>query len=417
MKVKSGIKLAVIAVLIALVACLALNGLQIGKYKLLPVGDAISLGLDLKGGISTVYVAKDTSVDNYDSLMESTVSALRTRLTNAGYTEATVARQGGDAIRVEIPDVEDPQEVVSIIGKPAHLEFRAPNDVDVILTGDNIKSCQAVQDPQTLQGEVSFILDSEGTKKFAEATATYINQAISIWLDDDEISAPTVQSAIPNGSGVITFSNMSQEESIEKALELAMLIQSGALPMDIVESETRAISATLGIEAVDGAIIAGIIGLALVIVFMIIMYRLPGVASALALLIYVEVVFYALAIFGIQLTLQGIAGILLGIGMAVDANVITFERFREEIKAGRTIGNAVKYGYKNAFSSILDSNVTTAIACVALLIFGTGSIKGFASTLLLSVVVSFLTAILVTRGILKLIIKLGSNQKTGLYSR
>ena len=195
-----------------------------------------------------------------------------------------------------------------------------------------------------------------------------------------------------------------------------MLIQSGALPMDIAEVETRAISATLGIEAIDGAIIAGIVGLILVLVFMLVMYRLPGVAADMALLIYVLIVFYALAISGAQLTLQGIAGILLGIGMAVDANVVIFERFREELKEGRTPLNAVKYGFRNAGRAVADSNITTLIAAIVLMIFGTGTIKGFAITLTISVVVSLFTAVVVTRSLLILICKLGVNNRSA-YTR
>ena len=417
MKTRNWIKLLVVVILIAAVGFVALRGLRIGntKYQIAPIGDAISLGLDLQGGISTVYVAKDTSVDNFDELMQSTISVLRTRLTNAGYTEATVAQQGSDSIRVEIPDVDDPQEVVEIIGKPAHLEFRDPTGA-TILEGANIKECGVMQDQNSLQCMVSFVLDSEGTKAFAEATAANIGKTISIYLDEDLVSSPVVNEPISGGAGQITFSNMTAEESLEAAQELAMLIQSGALPLDIVESETRAISATLGFEAIDGAIIAGIVGLALVILFMLAMYRLPGFAASLALCIYVLIVFYALAIMGAQLTLQGIAGILLGIGMAVDANVIIFERFREELKAGRTLNNAVKFGFKNALSSILDSNVTTVIACIVLLVFGTGSIKGFATTLLIGVIASFITAVFVTRWLMNAVVRLGF-KKNGLYTR
>lgn len=424
MRAKSWIKLAVIVVLIALVGFLAVNGLnfsaftsntKIGKYQIKPVGEAISLGLDLKGGISAVYVAKDTSVDHFDELLESTATVLRNRLTSAGYTEATVARQGGDAIRVEIPDVADPQEVVDIIGKPAHLEFRDPSG-NVILEGSNIEECFVTQNQETQMYEIAFKLDSVGTKAFAEATASLIGQSIAIYLDEEEISAPTVNSVITGGSGVISYSNVSQEESWEKSRDLTMLIQSGSLPLDIEESETRAISATLGFQAVDGAIIAGILGLLAIILFLIVLYRLPGIAASIALLIYVLIVFYLLAIFETQLTLQGIAGILLSIGMAVDANVIIFERFREEYKAGRTLMNALKFGYKNALSSIMDSNVTTIIAAVVLLAFGTGSIKGFASTLLIGVITSFLTAIFITRGLMKLILKLGY-KADWLYTR
>ena len=416
---KSLIKLVIVAVLIVVAAFLALNGLHIpGKSSYLkPVGEAISLGLDLRGGVSTEYIATDTSMDNYESLLEGTVSALRTRLTNAGFTEANVAVQGTARILVEIPDVDDPEEVARIIGTPAHLEFRDPNN-NVVVEGKDIKQAgvQYANDEKTLYG-VGFELDAAGAKAFENATREFMGQAISIYLDDELISAPTVQAVIAGGNGIITSSSSaSSEESYNWARNLAMLIQSGALPMDIAEVETRAISATLGIEAIDGAIIAGIVGLILVLVFMLVMYRLPGVAADMALLIYVLIVFYALAITGAQLTLQGIAGILLGIGMAVDANVVIFERFREELKEGRTPLNAVKFGFRNAGRAVLDSNVTTLIAAVVLMIFGTGTIKGFATTLMISIIASYFTAVVVTRGLLILICKLGINNRSA-YTR
>ncbi|MDO4357934.1 MAG: protein translocase subunit SecD [Clostridia bacterium] len=416
MKTKSWIKLGVVTVLIVLVACIALNGFQVGKYIVKPVASAISLGLDLRGGLSTEYVAVDSSVEDFDTLMDGTVSALRTRLTNAGYTEATVARQGSDKIRVEIPDVSDPQEVIDIIGKPAHLEFRDPSG-NVVVEGKDIEKAYVTQDTQTQMFEVAFELNSAGTKAFAEATAANIGSAISIYLDNELVSAPTVQSAITGGSGVITTSNSTQQESYEWAKNLSMLIMSGSLPLDIEEGETRAISATLGVKAIDNALLAGMIGLAIIFVFMIIMYRLPGLMADLALCVYMLVVFYALALVpGVQLTLQGIAGILLGIGMAVDANVIIFERFREEIREGRSLDSALKMGYKNALSAVLDSNITTIIAAVALLYFGTGSIKGFATTLLISVVVSLFTAVFFTRFLMKAIIGTGIKSRAA-YTR
>ena len=416
-KSKSLIKLGIVALLIVVVAFLALNGLQVGKYILKPVSSAISLGLDLRGGVSTEYIVTDTTVDNYDSLLEGTVSALRTRLTNAGFTEATVAVQGTDRILVEIPDVDDPEEVARIIGTPAHLEFRDPEG-NVVFEGKDIKEAGVsyANEEKTLFG-VSFELDKEGARAFEDATRENVGRAISIYLDDELISAPTVNEVIAGGNGIISGDkNISSEESYEWASNLAMLIQSGALPLDIEEVETRAISATLGIEAIDGALLAGIIGLAIILVFMLVMYRLPGVAADLALLIYVLIVFYVMAIIGVQLTLQGVAGILLGIGMAVDANVVIFERFREELKDGRTPLNAVKFGFRNAGRAVADSNVTTLIAAVVLLIFGTGTIKGFATTLLISVLASLFTAVVVTRWLLKLICALDIRSRSA-YTR
>ncbi len=417
MKVKSLIKLGIVAVLIVVVAFLALNGLQVGKYILKPVGSAISLGLDLRGGVSTEYRVTDTTVDNYESLLDGTVSALRTRLTNAGFTEATVAIQGNDRILVEIPDVDDPEQVAEIIGTPAHLEFRDPNG-NVVFEGKDIKSAGAQwSDETSTKAGVGFVLNKEASEAFAKATQEFLGQSISIYLDDELISAPTVNQVITGGQGIITSSaSESTEESVEWANNLAMLIQSGALPLDIEEVETRAISATLGIEAIDGALLAGIVGLAIILIFMLVMYRLPGVAADMALLIYMLIVFYVMAIIGVQLTLQGVAGILLGIGMAVDANVVIFERFREELKDGRTPLNAVKFGFRNAGRAVLDSNVTTLIAAVVLMIFGTGTIKGFATTLLISVLASLFTAVVVTRWLLNLICRLDIRKRSA-YTR
>ena len=417
MKTKSIVKLGIVALLIVIVACLALNGLQVGKYILKPVSSAISLGLDLRGGVSTEYRVTDTTVENYDFLLDGTVSALRSRLTNSGFTEATVAIQGGDRILVEIPDVDDPEEVSEIIGTPAHLEFRDPNG-NVVFEGNQIEEAgiNYANEEQTLYG-VGFELNREAAAAFEAATREFLGQSISIYLDDELISAPTVNSVIAGGNGIITSSaSTSSQESYEWASNLAMLIQSGALPLDIEEVETRAISATLGIQAIDGAIIAGIVGLAIILLFMLVMYRLPGIAADMALLIYVLIVFYVMAIIGVQLTLQGIAGILLGIGMAVDANVVIFERFREELKDGRTPLNAVKYGFRNAGRAVADSNITTLIAAVVLLIFGTGTIKGFATTLLISVLASLFTAVLVTRWLLKLICQLDIRKRSA-YTR
>lgn len=418
MKTKSLVKLGVVAVLIVVVAFLALNGLQIDMYRLKPVSEAISLGLDLRGGVSTEYRATDTTMENYDFLLEGTVSALRTRLTNSGFTEANVSIQGNDRILVEIPDVDDPEQVAEIIGTPAHLEFRDPNG-EVVFEGNQIEQAYVTwQDESQTLYAVGFELNSEASQAFEDATREFLGQAISIYLDDEEISAPTVQSVITGGSGIITSgaSGYTQQESWDWASNLAMLIQSGALPLDIEEVETRAISATLGVEAIDGAIIAGIVGLIIILLFMLVMYRLPGVAADLALLIYVLIVFYAMAIIGVQLTLQGIAGILLGIGMAVDANVVIFERFREELKDGRTPLNAVKFGFKNAGRAVADSNITTLIAAAVLLIFGTGTIKGFATTLMISVLASLFTAVVVTRWLLTLICRLGVTNKAA-YTR
>ena len=430
MKAKSLLKLFIVLLLIVVVSYLALNGAEAGKYILKPVGRAISLGLDLRGGVSTEYIVTDTNIENYEYMLDNTIKALRERLTSAGFTEATVSIRGTDRILVEIPDVDDPEQVAEIIGTPAHLEVRDPLG-NVVFEGKDIEKADAIYvDESGTRAGVSFELNKTAAAAFENATREFIGQSISFYLDDEMISDPVVNEVISGGTVMITGDEqMLPQETVEWAQDLVMLIQSGALPLDIAEVETRAISATLGIEAIDGALIAGVVGLAVIMLFMLIVYRLPGLAADMALLIYILIVFYAMAIIGVQLTLQGVAGILLGIGMAVDANVVIFERFREELAEGRTPESAVKFGFRNAGRAVADSNITTLIAAVVLMIFGTGTIKGFAITLLISVLASLFTAVVVTRWLLRTICRLeiknikaytrayGKKEKKALYGK
>jgi protein-export membrane protein, SecD/SecF family/protein-export membrane protein SecD len=244
---------------------------------------------------------------------------------------------------------------------------------------------------------VQFELTSEGAKKFAEATKKYLGKVIKIVLDGNPISEPTVEEVISSGQGVIQ--GMS---SIEEAQRLATLIESGALPVELKQVEVRTIGATLGANALERGILAGVVGLSLVFLFMLVYYRLPGLVADLALVVYALLVMLITVLARITITLPGIAGIVLSIGMAVDANVIIFERIKEEIRAGKTMRAALDSGFSKAFSAILDSNVTTLIAGVVLLYFGTGPIQGFAKTLMLGVVVSMFTAIVFTKYVLRL---------------
>lgn len=405
-------QLCVILVLIVLAGFVALNGFGKGTMVqyMKPWGEAISLGLDLRGGVYTVYQAQSDGVEDFDGKMDTTVNILTGRLTRQGFTEATVTRQGSDRIRIEIPDVKDPNEILTIIGTPAHLVFK-DNAGNVVMEGQEVKEAYISQD-DTGTPCVAFRLSDVGTKQFAEATAANLNRTISIELDGEVISAPTVNSVIAGGSGIIQSPGM----TVEEASNLAMLIQSGALPLDISQLEVSAISATLGVEALDKAILAAVIGVILVMLFMIARYRLCGVIADIALTVYILLVIFLLAVTGAQLTLPGVAGIILGIGMAVDANVIIFERIREELNAGRPLFSSVKKGFSNALSAIMDSNVTTIIAALVLLWFGTGSIKGFAITLSISVITSMFTAVVVTHGLLNIFVNLGIENKA-LYAR
>ena len=407
LRARALVSLVAIIVVVAVCAYLGLCGFGKGTMinYLKPWGDAISLGLDLRGGVYTVYQAENNGDPDFDTKMESTVSILTSRLTRQGFTEATVTRQGSDRIRVEIPNVSDPNQILTIIGTPAQLYF-VDESGNNLMEGGMGKNAQAAQD-QDGKPCIAFELTDEGAKIFAEATAANLGKTISITLDDETISRATVNTVIAGGKGEIT-GNFTADE----AKNLATLILSGALPLNLTQLEVSAISATLGVEALDRAIQAGIIGVALVMLFMLFRYRLCGLVADIALTIYIMIVVLLLALTGAQLTLPGVAGIILGIGMAVDANVVIFERIREEVKNGRPIGSAVRKGFSNALSAIIDSNVTTIIAAVVLYAFGTGSVRGFALTLGIGVATSLVTAVFVTHKLLDIFADLGiKNQK------
>ena len=407
LRARALVSLVAIIVVVAICAYLGLCGFGKGTMinYLKPWGDAISLGLDLRGGVYTVYQAENNGDPDFDTKMESTVSILTSRLTRQGFTEATVTRQGSDRIRVEIPNVSDPNQILTIIGTPAQLYF-VDESGNNLMEGGMVKNAQAAQD-QDGKPCIAFELTDEGAKIFAEATAANLGKTISITLDGETISRATVNTVIAGGKGEIT-GNFTADE----AKNLATLILSGALPLNLTQLEVSAISATLGVEALDRAIQAGIIGVALVMLFMLFRYRLCGLVADIALTIYIMIVVLLLALTGAQLTLPGVAGIILSIGMAVDANVVIFERIREEVKNGRPIGSAVRKGFSNALSAIIDSNVTTIIAAVVLYAFGTGSVRGFALTLGIGVATSLVTAVFVTHKLLDIFADLGiKNQK------
>ena len=407
LRARALVSLVAIIVVVAICAYLGLCGFGKGTMinYLKPWADAISLGLDLRGGVYTVYQAENNGDPDFDTKMESTVSILTSRLTRQGFTEATVTRQGSDRIRVEIPNVSDPNQILTIIGTPAQLYF-VDESGNNLMEGGMVKNAQAAQD-QDGKPCIAFELTDEGAKIFAEATAANLGKTISITLDGETISRATVNTVIAGGKGEIT-GNFTADE----AKNLATLILSGALPLNLTQLEVSAISATLGVEALDRAIQAGIIGVALVMLFMLFRYRLCGLVADIALTIYIMIVVLLLALTGAQLTLPGVAGIILGIGMAVDANVVIFERIREEVKNGRPIGSAVRKGFSNALSAIIDSNVTTIIAAVVLYAFGTGSVRGFALTLGIGVATSLVTAVFVTHKLLDIFADLGiKNQK------
>ncbi|MBQ8200708.1 MAG: protein translocase subunit SecD [Clostridia bacterium] len=407
-KTKAIVSLAVVLAVTIAAGWLGLTGMPLppnGLYKLLPwlpTTDAanwpevLPLGLDLRGGVYVEYSAeKPEGEADFNSLIEGTMAVITTRLSDKGYSESTVQKLGEDGIRVEIPDVTDPNAILELIGEPALLEFKTP-DGETFMTGDMVATAVPAYNEMG-EAVINFKLNAEGTEIFKNMTSAHIGQALSIYLDGELLLNPTVNETIPTGEGQISGMG-----TIEDAQTIASQIQSGALPLVLTQQKVDTVSATLGDDALSTSVLAACVGIVLIMALLIVRYRMNGVLASWALVIYIITLFFAIAVIpGIQLTLPGIAGIVLGIGMAVDANVIIFERFNEEIRSGRSLKAAVRVGFRNAWSAILDANVTTLIAAGVLFAYGTGSIQGFGITLGLSVLVSMFTAVAVTRFLMK----------------
>ena len=351
----------------------------------------IKLGLDLAGGVSITYQVEDENPTAEQ--MSDTIYKLQLRVEQYS-TEASVYQEGDDRISIEIPGVTDANQILDELGKPGSLEFQT-SDGESVITGADVQtaSVQSGQDDMgNAEYSVELVLNDEGTQKFADATEANIGQPISIIYDGETISSPTVQSAITGGTAYIT-GNFTYEE----ADNLASSIRIGGLQLELKELRSNVVGAQLGEEAISTSLMAGAIGFGLVFIFMICVYYLPGLAAGIALVIYTELVLVILNAFNVTLTLPGIAGIVLSIGMAVDANVIIFARVREEMARGKSIKNALKAGFQKAMSAIIDGNVTTLIAAAVLWFMGSGTVKGFAQTLAIGIVVSMFTALVITR--------------------
>lgn len=366
----------------------------------------IRQGLDLVGGSAITYEAQADTVT--EEQMKSVENVLRNRLDSLGYSEATVSRQGDKKVRVEIPAIQDPQQAVETLGQTAVLTFQ-DSDGNVVLEGSDIDSATAAYGQVDSQGTaahyVRLNLKDSGVDKFYQATSAAASKPsgsnyISIMLDDQEISRPSVDQAINSTECIISggFTDASETG------QLAALINSGNLPFSIQDVDLSTVGPTLGEEALTTSLIAAGIGIILILLFMLFVYRLPGLVADIALMAYMAIVVYIMTFFRINLSLAGIAGIILSVGMAVDANVIIFERIKEELKLGKTVKTSVLSGFNRAFLAIIDSNITTIIAAVVLYIFGTGTIQGFAVTLAIGTIVSMFTAIFITKYLLMLVV-------------
>lgn len=379
-----------------------------------PIKDKMKLGLDIKGGVYVVLEAKTDDVgEDLKKIMEQTQAVIENRVNQMGLSEPVVTIEGDKRIRVELPGAEDANEAIEMIGKTAQLEF-ALADGTIVLNGSDIKNAGLTTDQEHGGYAISLEMTREGGAKFEEATRLAVsgtivsayegisNRAIIIFLDGDVVSSPVPSEVISGGNAIITNGTMGGFD-IEYASNTAALIRGGALPVGLEEITSSVQTAKIGINALEKSVVAGFIGLLLIVILMFVFYQIMGFAANIALLLYVVLILWIMAIMGAVLTLPGIAGIILSLGMAVDANVVIFSRIREEIINGKTIRVATQLGFKRALSTIIDSQLTTLIAAVVLYQVGTSSVKGFALTLMIGIVVSIFTAVVVTQVLLHVI--------------
>ena len=417
MKARNIITLIIAVVIVCVVAYFGLTGFWIGIYRVDPLYEQVNLGLDLTGGVYAVYQAdqEDFGDEEFNAKVNTTINVLRNRLDDKGYTEGTVVAQGADRIRVEVPinetsATQDPSKILSFISETGLLEFLDAEGNTAITGSDVIQAAPNVitHENGSQEAVVSLTFNTEGAEAFGQLTkaASESGGTIPILIDGEVVSDPTAKKPIYGGEAYIS-SSASGGFTLEQASNLAIQIESGALPLVIDEIENRSISASLGEEALSKSLLAGLIGIALLFLFMLLYYRLPGFVACIALTIYMFIVLLLLAaIDAVQLTLPGIAGIILGIGMAVDSNVIIFERFKEELRSGKTLRASLNTGFSKALRTILDSNITTVIAAIVIAVFGVGTVKSFGYTLIISIVTSMFTALVVTKSLLKVVMNL-----------
>ena len=367
----------------------------------------IKLGLDLNGGVSITY----QTVDENPTAEQMSDTVYKLQMKAQSYSdEAQVYKEGDNRINIDIPGATDANAILEELGEPGTLEFADENG-NVLLTGDDVKTASAGMTNQNNNKEyvIELVFNEAGAKKFEEATKNNVGKRIYIIYNNEVISSPNVKEAISGGQASI-----SPIESYDEANKIASTIRIGALPVKLTELRSNVIGATLGVEAIASSLKAAAIGIALVILFMLLVYRLPGLASSIALVLYVGLEMVLLQAFEVTLTLPGIAGVILSIGMAVDANVIIFTRIKEELGQGNSVEKAIKAGFEKALSAILDGNITTLIAAAVLYLRGSGTVKSFATTLAIGIVVSLITALFVTRALLKAFLAMGA-ENPALY--
>lgn len=390
----------VISVLfIAMLAYVGTMGLNIDGYRIKSFSQTIKKGLDLQGGISLLSQIQEPNPSSTD--INKAIELINLRINPSGVGEISVSQEGTDRILINIPGEYNLQGVEASVSEPGKLSFVGPDKV-TILTGEDVSSASALVD-STGKPVINLQFNASGTKKFAAATTKFLGQTISIYMDTTLIESATVQSVITDGSGQISGGTMTLAEAQSKA----NMINAGALPVTLKTISSQIIGPSLGSTALPDSIEAGKVGIGLVLLFMLLYYRVPGLVADIALILYSIMVLGVFTAVNATLTLSGIAGFLLTIGMAVDGNVLIFERTKEELKSGKSVKTSIDEGFRRARTSILDSHITTIIAGLFLYCLGSGDVKGFALTLIIGVALSLFSAITVTRFLLKLIVGMG----------
>ena len=374
-----------------------------------PLANSIRQGLDLQGGTHVVLEAEDTEIAKVnDDAMQRVVTIMEKRINELGLTEPIVQREGTRRVIIELPGIKDPDSAIQTIGKTAMLEFK-DEEGNTVLTGTDLKDAQAAID-QSNRNVVNLEFSDEGAKKFGDLTMKNVGRKIAILLDGEVLTDPVVNEPILGGRAEI-----SGQRTLDEANQLAILLRSGALPVKVNIIETRTVGPSLGQDSKDKSEFAFVIGIGAVLAFMLAFYRLSGLIADISLMAYTVILLAVLKGLDATLTLPGVAGIILSIGMAVDANVLIFEHFKEEFHLGKTLRLSMDAGFERAFTTIFDSNTTTIIAAAVLFLFGTGTIRGFAITLGLGVILSMLTAITLTRYLLKWLIASKIFESPGVY--
>lgn len=404
MKSNNGI-IKLVGIILLVIALVAASVVLVVK-----VPDLLKLGLDLQGGVSVTLEAvpeegQTVTADDMANLAD----IISNRVDEFGVAEPLIQQEGDDRIIVELAGLEDIEEAVAMLGTTAKLEFIGPNN-DVILDGSQLSDAYVAQNSQSGGYQIALEFNDKGKEAFAEATEKYMGQSISIVLDGDVLCDPVVQAVISDGNAVITGVG-----DYDECARIASLLRGGALPVNVEIAEERVVGPELGADSLSKSYVAILYGVAAVFLFMIIYYRLPGLLTCVSLLLYAVILFWVQCAINVTWTLPGIAAFLLSLGMAVDANIIIFERIKDELRKGRTLSAAVSAGFQRAFKAILDANVTTLIATIVLFYFGVSSIKGFAITLSIGVLASMFTAIVFTRFLLKLCANSSALSKRSLY--